>query len=152
MLVKTILALSLFFYLSPLHHQGIQHLIEAEIDCLAMNIYQEANNEPKLGKIAVGNVTMNRVKSNHYPRTVCGVITQTYKGACQFSWLCSGKLQRVSQEAYRDIRKLATKIYNGEIKDVTRGALFFHNPSVTPEWAKEEKMTVEIGNHKFYRK
>ena len=146
-MIKVILAMALMFFLSPLHHQGIQHLIEAEIDCLAMNIYHEANNESKLGKIAVGNVTMNRVKSNHYPRTVCGVITQTYKGACQFSWFCSGKLQQVSHVAYRDIRKLATKIYNGEIKDVTRGALFFHNPSVTPEWAKEEKIFLMLDVH-----
>lgn len=151
-MIKLFLAFALLFVVSPLHHQGIQHLIEAEIDCLAMNIYHEANNESKLGKIAVGNVTMNRVKSREFPRSVCGVIAQTYKGACQFSWFCSGKLQQVSHVAYRDIRKLATKIYNGEIKDVTRGALFFHNPSVTPEWAKEKEMTVEIGNHKFYRK
>lgn len=151
-MMKLFVAIALFLYVSPLHHLGIKHLIDAEIDCLAMNIYQEAGNESKLGKIAVGNVTMNRVKSNQYPRTVCGVISQTYKGACQFSWFCNGKAQRVSQEAYNDIRKLAKKIYHGEVKDITRGALFFHNPDVNPEWAKEEKMTVEIGNHKFYRK
>lgn len=151
-MIKIIVAIALLLYLAPLHHQGIKHIIEAEIDCLTMNIYHEAGSESRLGKIAVGNVTMNRVKSNQFPNSVCGVITQTYKGACQFSWFCSGKIQRVSQEAYADIRKLAKKIYYGEIKDVTRGALFFHNQTVSPEWAKEEKMTVEIGNHKFYRK
>ena len=34
-----------------------------ELYCLANNIYFESRNQPKLGRIAVGQVTMNRVNS-----------------------------------------------------------------------------------------
>lgn len=151
-MIKVFLAIALLFVVSPLHHMGIKQIIDAEIACLTMNIYYEAGSEPKQGKIAVGNVTMNRMKSNQFPNTVCGVITQSYKGACQFSWFCSGKIRQIPQTTYNEINKLAKKIYFGEIRDITGGALFFHNHEVSPEWASHEKMTVEIGNHKFYRK
>ena len=45
-----------------------------EVECLARNIYFEAGGEPRAGKIAVAEVTMNRVKSRQFPRTVCGVV------------------------------------------------------------------------------
>ena len=37
-----------------------------ELYCLANNIYFESRNQPKLGQIAVGQVTMNRVNSLNY--------------------------------------------------------------------------------------
>ena len=50
--------------------------IQDELDCLAKNIYFEARGESLTGKIAVANVTMNRVEHHKYPSTVCGVVTQ----------------------------------------------------------------------------
>ena len=46
--------------------------------------------------------------------------------------------------------KVAKDILEGE-RDNTNGALFFHNNTVRPLWAKTSKMTTIIGNHKFYR-
>jgi len=48
----------------------------AELDCLAKNIYHEARGESLQGKKAVANVTLNRVHSNLFPDTVCGVVYQ----------------------------------------------------------------------------
>ena len=47
-----------------------------EVKCLALNIYHEARNQPFLGKLAVGFVTLNRVKSDKFPDTVCEVVKQ----------------------------------------------------------------------------
>ena len=47
-----------------------------ELYCLANNIYFESRNQPKLGRIAVGQVTMNRVNSKRFPNTVCEVVKQ----------------------------------------------------------------------------
>ena len=44
--------------------------------CLAMAIYFEARGEPTVGQIAVAHVIMNRVESDDFPNTVCGVVTQ----------------------------------------------------------------------------
>ena len=60
-----------------------------EVDCLAKNIYFEAGSESRAGKIAVAEVTMNRVKSREFPRSVCGVVYQKSRNICQFSWVCS---------------------------------------------------------------
>ena len=47
-----------------------------ELYCLSKNIYFESRNQPTLGQIAVGQVTMNRVNSPRFPNTVCGVVRQ----------------------------------------------------------------------------
>ena len=61
-----------------------------EVDCLAQNMYFEAGIESKAGKLAVAEVTMNRVKSSEFPNTVCEVVYQRTKYTCQFSWICEG--------------------------------------------------------------
>ena len=48
----------------------------AELDCLALNIYHEARGETYQGKVAVANVTLNRVAHSKYPDSVCGVVRQ----------------------------------------------------------------------------
>ena len=123
-----------------------------EIECLAQNLYYEARGESTKGQIAVGMVTMNRVKSPGYPDTVCGVVTQKHKKTCQFSWVCNKKLPRIKEDIYENTKELAHKIYHGEVKDITRGATHFHNHTVVPIWAQTKRMTVQIGNHFFYRK
>jgi len=49
-----------------------------EVKCLALNIYHEARNQPTVGKLAVAQVTMNRVKDVRFPNTICGVVYQGY--------------------------------------------------------------------------
>jgi len=45
-----------------------------ELECMSKNIYFEAAMESTAGKLAVAQVTMNRVNSSRYPNTVCQVI------------------------------------------------------------------------------
>ena len=47
-----------------------------EFNCLARNIFFESANEPKEGKVAVGLVTINRVRDGRFKNTVCGVVDQ----------------------------------------------------------------------------
>ena len=47
-----------------------------ELECMIKNLYFEAAVESTAGKLAVAQVTMNRVNSERYPNTVCKVITQ----------------------------------------------------------------------------
>ena len=48
----------------------------SELDCMAKNIYFEAAIESTAGKLAVAQVTMNRVRSSNYPDTICKVVKQ----------------------------------------------------------------------------
>ena len=45
-----------------------------ELECMSKNIYFEAAMESTAGKLAVAQVTMNRVNSSRYPNTVCKVV------------------------------------------------------------------------------
>ena len=49
---------------------------EKDEDCLARNIFYEAASEPEEGKVAVGMVTINRVKDGRFANTICGVVNQ----------------------------------------------------------------------------
>jgi hypothetical protein len=62
-----------------------------ETTLLAAIIYCEAGNESYEGKVAVGAVVMNRVKSSSFPNSIKGVIYQSG----QFSPVASGKFAKV---------------------------------------------------------
>ena len=123
-----------------------------EVECLARNIYFEAGGEPNAGKIAVAEVTMNRVQSKQYPRTVCGVVHQRIKGTCQFSWVCEGKKNvRRNTNAWQDSVKIAENILISKKHYVIIGnAKHFHAVYVDPEWAESKRVIKKIGQHIFY--
>jgi len=50
--------------------------LEKEILCLAKNIFYEAGGEPYNGKVAVAQVSVNRVRDGRFPDSVCEVIKQ----------------------------------------------------------------------------
>lgn len=126
--------------------------IEAEINCLAANIYHEARGESLKGKLAVGLVTMNRTKHQDYPSTVCGVVFQKANFLCQFSWACKSSAKLLHKDITKEIRELAEKIYFGEVKDITKGATHFHSIDVNPRWSAFKTRTLKVGRHIFYRK
>ena len=123
-----------------------------EVECLARNIYFEAGGEPKAGKIAVAEVTMNRVKSRQYPRTVCGVVHQKIRGTCQFSWVCEGKKNvRRNTDAWNDSVKIAENILISKKEyGIIGNAKHFHAVYVDPEWAERKRVIKKIGQHIFY--
>lgn len=61
-----------------------------QLKWMATIIFCEAGGQCKAGKLAVGNVIMNRVRSNNYPNSIYGVIKQPH----QFGPYSSGKLRR----------------------------------------------------------
>jgi spore germination cell wall hydrolase CwlJ-like protein len=131
--------------------------LENDLECLAKNLYFEARNEATVGIIAVGLVTLNRVKDPRFPGTVCDVVTegkvvkgQPVKNRCQFSWYCDGLADKIRDESsYERVLKIAILLLDTDFPDITDGALFFHNRTVSPGW-KRRKIVV-IGNHVFYR-
>ena len=123
-----------------------------EVECLARNIYFEASGEPRTGKIAVAEVTMNRVKSKQFPRTVCGVVYQKTRGTCQFSWVCQDGKKIRSTSAWRESLQIAENILISKRRyGIIGNAMYFHADYVSPSWADEKKLIAQIGNHIFYR-
>ena len=104
---------------------------------LAALIQCEAGGESYEGKVAVGSVVMNRVRSSHFPNTVAGVI---YQGG-QFSPVASGRFASVlASGANASCTQAAQEVLGGNI---TNSCLYFRrNDGSIPG-------TV-IGNHVFY--
>lgn len=125
---------------------------KTELQCLAENIYYEAGNQSLVGKIAVGQVTLNRVHNPRYPNTVCGVINQKLEGVCMFSWKCEQPKPISNQRAWKESQRVAYELLSrerGEIIDITEGSTHFHSVRVKPGW-KHQRIT-RIDDHIFYR-
>ena len=137
--------------------------IRKELYCLATNIYFESRNQPQVGRVAVGQVTMNRVNSPKFPNTVCEVVKQAryYPSggidlhSCQFSWYCDGKSDIPKNEkAWKKAQDYAYLVlYNRIAIDVTEGATHYHATYVKPKWRFDRGMNHigRIGAHIFYR-
>jgi spore germination cell wall hydrolase CwlJ-like protein len=126
-----------------------------ELECLTRNIYWEAASEPFEGKVAVAQVTLNRVESGRFANSICGVVTQKNviyeKVICQFSWYCEGnyKVKPVHKPLWRESEEVAKKVYleGFRLPGMTR-ALYYHADYVSPNWNKPR--IGEIGRHIFY--
>ena len=113
---------------------------------LARIIHAESSGEPMAGKIAVGTVVMNRVKSSLYPDTVYDVIFDRKYGT-QFTPVASGTIYNDPSD---DSIEAARRVLNGERTDSR--ILFFVNEKLAPDnWiSKNRTYIMTIGNHKFY--
>ena len=126
-----------------------------QLECRAQNIYYEAGYEPFEGKVAVAQVTMNRVKSGQFPSDVCAVIHQRNvvynKVICQFSWYCNSPAVRrpVNQPAYKESYEVAKQVLlEGFRLPSLKTALYYHADYVDPKWGRER--VAKIGQHIFY--
>ncbi len=110
---------------------------------LARVIEGEAANESYFGKMAVGAVIMNRVKSSAFPNTLSGVIYQTHA----FESVTNGQYNR---PLTKESLQAASQAMAG--MDPTGGATFFWNPSkpVSP-WIWGRSIITSIGRHVFAR-
>ena len=126
-----------------------------EVFCLAKNIYFEAGNQPLAGRIAVGQVTLNRRNHGMFPHTICDVVYQggEKRNRCQFSWYCDGKHDiPTHSETWLASKILAYRLLNFDDMDITEGSLWYHaNYIDNPYWSDELTPTVIINNHIFYK-
>ena len=129
-------------------------MLTGPVLCLALAIYYEANTEPYVGKVAVAQVIMNRVKSNLYPDSICEVVEQgSDKGRrkCQFSFMCDGlKEEPVPGKSWDSAVAVAGHVFSGLApKVVPKNVLHYHSISVLPNWSLSMKRYKTIGRHIF---
>ena len=119
-------------------------------DCvlwLARIIYAESNTEPFEGKIAVGNVVLNRVASNEYPNTIYGVIFDRKYGT-QFTPVANGTIYNDPSEKCVVAAKICLEgfTYSNEI------IYFMDAAQASNFWiARNRPLVFTIGNHSFYK-
>ena len=110
---------------------------------LAKVIYAEARGESYVGKVSVGAVIINRIKSDGFPNTLKEVVYEQNAFTC----VQDGQIDlKPDADSYR----AAFDAILGN--DPTAGCLFYYNPKIaTSRWMKKRISikAISIGNHIF---
>ncbi|WP_026518173.1 cell wall hydrolase [Butyrivibrio sp. MC2021] len=121
---------------------GAYSASESELSWLAATIQAEADGESYTGKLAVGSVIMNRVKSSAFPNTVVSVITQNM----QFASYRSGKVELIMANGPNSTCIRAAQ----EVLDGARvGDYLFFMTKYYADYYGISEYTM-IGNHAFF--
>jgi len=131
-------------------------LTDDDRDYLIRTIAFEASGEPKMAKIAVAYVVLNRKRSGRWGDTIKAVVTHTG----QFEpWTTKrSEIEGLSPDdpRYQSAAVIADAVLSGQTPDPTAGATHFLNPTIVrerrggqlPSWAQGEGLP--IGNQTFY--
>lgn len=111
----------------------------SDLELMAAMIYREANMEPWEGKVAVGNVIMNRIASSRYPNTMLGVLSQKR----QFSPWGYPKYQKALKNGVPSECTRAAQVAMSGSENYIGGLLHFR--TVLPGYDG-----IIIGSHVFY--
>jgi len=117
-----------------------------EIYWLARIINAEAGGEPMQGKLAVGNVILNRVRSSAFPNTIYSVIFDRRYGV-QFSPTANGTIYKTPSAESVIAAKMCIEGYS-----LSSDILYFFNPKTSPSnWiSKNRQYAFTVKNHAFY--
>ena len=133
---------------------GRKPVDNAQLFCMAQNIYFESRAEGEQGKQAVAHVVAPQDRV-YIPR----------RNQCQFSWYCDGLKDIIwvqlrdgtaieaNRTAWRDSVRIAWQVMQGELKDNTGGATYYYAHNlVYPQWADVKQQTQVIGAHTFLKR
>jgi N-acetylmuramoyl-L-alanine amidase len=124
-----------------------QFYAEDAVYWLSRIISAEARGEDLRGKIAVGNVVLNRVRSTQFPNTIYGVIFDKKYGT-QFAPTANGTIYNTPTADSIIAAKMCLEGYS-----LSSEILYFVNPQKAPNsWISKTRSHVfTVGNHAFYK-
>ncbi len=125
---------------------GDEFYSQDDLYWLSRIISAESRGEPLLGKIAVGNVVLNRVVCDMYPDTVKKVVLDRKHGT-QFTPAANGSLYNAPTDESIIAAKICLEGFT-----LSDRILFFMNPdTAVSAWiSKNRVFAFEVGNHSFY--
>lgn len=117
----------------------------SERDCMERAMYFESNRSSRDGMVAVGSVVMNRVASDRYPNSVCGVVAQKNQFA-------SGIMtRRMNLSSAPLISGTAVSVLRGERHPLVGNAEFFHAASYRANY-NNMHYVLTAGGNAFYER
>lgn len=125
---------------------GDKYYREDEVYWLSKIINAESSGEILRGKIAVGSVILNRVRSSYFPNTIYGVIFDKKNGV-QFTPVANGSIYKNASAESVIAAKICLEGYSE-----SNYIFYFVNPkTATNSWViKNRQFYAQIGNHAFY--
>ncbi|WP_422074176.1 cell wall hydrolase [Tranquillimonas rosea] len=117
----------------------------SDVECLQRAMYFESIRSSRDGMVAVGSVVMNRVGSDDFPGTVCGVVSQERQFA-------PGVMsRRMTSRATPLVRQTAVAVLRGERHPMVSDARFFHAATYRAPYDNMHYVATAGGNA-FYEK
>ncbi len=127
--------------------RGTEAVDENALYWLSSIIHAESGGESYEGKLAVGNVILNRVEDEAFPDSIYGVIFDRKYGV-QFTPVANGTIYNTpSEESIRAAKECLTG------RRVVGDCLYFFNPktATNASWIVQNRDYYRtIGNHDFY--
>ena len=123
-------------------------LSAAEQECLMRNVFHEAGTEPRAGKIAVAQLTVQRLKSKKWGRNLCAVVYAKN----QFPWTKQRSKRWSKPKGPRWVDSVAAvkELQQGYRIPALTESLFYHRVDSNTVWDDKMTMVAVIGNHAFY--
>ncbi|WP_216829771.1 cell wall hydrolase [Alkalihalobacterium elongatum] len=116
-------------------------LTKEEKELLERLVTAEAKGEPFEGKVAVAEVVLNRMDSEHFPDELEDVVYQEN----QFCPVTNGS---INKKATKNAEKAVEEALKGT--NETNDALFFYNDNIVKtSWLQSKQTTTRIGQHVF---
>lgn len=134
-----------------------KNVTELDIDILARTIWGEARGEPRIGKIAVAWVIMNRTAhKRRWAKDVMGACLEKYQFSC---WLEKDPNRQKMREigladlVFRECLQVALTVSLGLEPDPTQGSDHYLVSTIAAKtkWAKGKTPVCRIGHHAFYK-
>lgn len=114
-------------------------------ECLARAMFFESHRSSREGLVAVGTVVINRVRSDDYPDTICGVVGQKNQFA-------PGVMtRRMDSKAMPDVMAAADAVLAGERHPLVQNAKFFHQAGLSFPYPNMHYV-LKAGGNSFYEK
>jgi len=124
-------------------------LSKADMRCLEHNIFYEAGIEDYAGKIAVAQVTLNRLKTKRWGNTICKVVYSPH----QFSWTKQKNKEAPKGKLWAESKRAAAAFVDGLRLLNLHQSLYYHASWMKkkPRWANHKIQVHKIGQHIFYK-
>jgi len=124
-------------------------LTKKDMACLTDNIFYEAGVEDFAGKIAVAQVTLNRLKTKRWGNTICKVVYAPH----QFSWTKQKNRAKRKGPLWEESKRAAAYFVEGVRLMHLHQSLYYHASWMEkkPRWANHKIKVHEIGQHIFYK-
>lgn len=130
-----------------------------EVLMLAQTILGEAEGEKFAGKLAVGNVIMNRLKDGRFGKNLAGVIKKPYQFSC---WnkgsprlkVMEYPLKYTNKHIWLECQVAAKLVLDKDVPDETKGSTYYVHKRISkdpPYWLRQKDIIISIGAHVFYR-
>ena len=126
------------------------HISEADVHCIGLATYTEANTEPLETKLGVIFTIMNRVRSGKFGRDACEVVFSRGQ-FIGIEDMVNGNEKNIDKEKLLKTKLLVVDtVFFKKHANPVGNSLYFHDDSIDMKYIWERKPNVKIGRMVFY--